>query len=107
MNDTRKFFRENRPQVSGSDEFMSEVKRQVDRLPDISRQEEYLRLGRKSYRMAVVSVICWLLVSVILCLALFLFAQSLDLLSDTFIAAILAMIFSCSVLIPLYKQDLI
>ncbi len=107
MNDTRKFFRQNRPQVSGSDKFMSELERQINLLPDISEQERLGRLIRKSGRLAVVSILSSILVSFILCLVLVTIVGSMNLIPDIFVYAVSAVVFAASVLIPLYRKEVL
>lgn len=103
MSDIKKFIKENRPQVSGSGEFMSEVKRQLDLLPEPYRQEKLFRLAGK---MAVISIVSAVLIALLLCLCLLFIAESSGLLPDMLTYIIIPVVFTVSILIPLYKQEI-
>ncbi len=107
MSDTRKFFRENKPQIADGDKFMSDLERQLNQLPDRHEQERLLRLMRKSERLALVSAVSSILISFVLCLGLFIVIRSLGIFQNTVVFAIPAVIFCSLTLIPLYKLDIL
>ncbi len=104
MNDIRKFIKENKPQVTGSDRFMQDTVRQLNLLPEPYRQD---KLSRLSGRLAVISIVSTVLIAVLLCSLLFVAAQSLGLLSETLTYVIISVVFTTSILIPLYKQEIL
>ncbi len=104
MNDIRKFIKENKPQVTGSDRFMADTERQLNLLPEPYRQD---KLSRLSGRLAVISIVSTILIAVLLCSTLFIAAQSLGLLSETLTYVIISVVFTTSILIPLYKQEIL
>ncbi len=104
MNDIRKFIKENRPQVKDSDRFMADTRRQLDLLPEPPRQDRLLRL---SGRLAVISILSTVLIAILLCSLIFIAVQSSGLLSGTLTYVMISVVFATSVLVPLYKQEIL
>ncbi len=109
MNDIKKYFKENMPQVGDSEQFIRDIERQLDLLPAKAQMELLEAERKRSLKVLVLEVLSVILVSVLLCLLALVVIQNTPslTLSTPATTIIISVIFSSSTLIQLCKQWLV
>ncbi len=106
MDDIKKFFKENKPEIADADKFISEIERQLDLLPASGHNELLEDSHKKTIWKDILNIATSFLVSIFVCLTLSIILRSIfsTNIPDILFYIIITVTFSATITVSMVKK---